>query len=579
MSFDPTIKGCPMRYELQLATTASGVGYFAGIPSIAGNFDDHLAHLRSCPLDDFMHRHLLEKIGELDEETARRIHPIASDRDEVMLALLLEAALTFEHLKPVRQLFNLQQIQALMKQTPLTNIKSALLHDQRVHADWIRHFDRNISELQPLPPPGSVSLPHPCSTEEMLAASRGNRALQDFGEAIAQDAPAQRALLPNARETAEKALRALDELGVLASDELAHASSLSPHGFLRRWRLETFVKCRRHDYVLTGIQTSYGKGLSRDDARASYAMEIVERLSSFASVGSDALVGYRKAYAVTYGSLSEIRASGREVLDPNELRLEAPYADEPLHWLEARERSGERLQPVLIPVQAVFLFCNLDEVSLFSGLGSTGLASGNTPEQAKLSSLLEVIERDCEATMPFHASRCFRVESDDPGVSHMLANYRAKEIDLQFLDLTHELGIPCYKCMVMGPRGGVVKGTGAHLDGRRALLSALTETPYPYPGGPPSGPALEGLHTRKLEDLPRFGCGDPPRDLALLENLLGANGYRPIHVDLTREDVGIPVFKTIVPGLEFSADFDSTSRVSPRLFANYLRMMGEFEHR
>jgi ribosomal protein S12 methylthiotransferase accessory factor YcaO len=559
-----------MHYELQLATTASGIGYFAGVPTLSGTFDEHLAHLRSCPLDDFMHRHLLEMIGQLDEERAKNILRIALDRDEVMLALLLEAALTFEHLKPVKSLFSAQQIQALLKYTPLIHIKSAFLEDQRVHADWMRHFDRNISELQPLPPPGSLSLPMLYSTEELLAVSQGNEALNDLGHSFMPEAAARRVVLPSARETAETALRALDELGALASEELTHESSLSPHGFLRRWRLNIFVKCRRHDYVLTGIQTSYGKGLSRDDARASYAMEIVERLSSFASVGSDALVGYRNAYPITYGSLSEIRASGRKVLDPNELRLEAPYADEPLHWLEAREKSEERLKPALIPVQAVFLFCNLDEVSLFSGLGSTGLASGNTPEQAKLSALLEVIERDCEATMPFHASRCFRVESDDPGVSQMLVNYKAKEIDLQFLDLTHELGIPCYKCMVMGPQGGVVKGTSAHLDGRRALLSALTETPYPFPGGPPSGPALKGLPTRRPEDLPRFGCGDPSRDLALLENLLWAKGYRPIYVDLTRDDVGIPVFKAIVPGLEFSADFDSTSRVSPRLFANYL---------
>jgi ribosomal protein S12 methylthiotransferase accessory factor YcaO len=176
--------------------------------------------------------------------------------------------------------------------------------------------------------------------------------------------------------------------------------------------------------------------------------------------------------------------------------------------------------------------------------------------------------------MPFDASRCFHLSSDDAEIGGLLADYEARGIQLQFQDLTHELGIPCYKCMVMGSRGGVAKGTGAHLDGRRALLSALTETPYPYPGGPPSGPALQGLAMRRLEDLPRFGCGDPPSDLALLENLLQANGYRPIYVDLTREDVGIPVFKAIVPGMEFSADFDSTSRVSPRLFANYLRMMG-----
>jgi ribosomal protein S12 methylthiotransferase accessory factor YcaO len=222
----------------------------------------------------------------------------------------------------------------------------------------------------------------------------------------------------------------------------------------------------------------------------------------------------------------------------------------------------------------VFLVCNLDEVGLFSSLGSTGLASGNTPEEARVSALLEAVERDCEATVPFHPARCFRLTSDDPAIGGLLADYESRSIQVQFQDLTHELGVPCYKCMVLGPRGGVVKGTGAHLDGRRAILSALTETPYPYPQGPPSGPRLKDLETIRLEDLPNHGTGDTAMDLALLEALLAANGYRPIYVDLTREDVGIPVVKALVPGLELSADFDETSRVSPRLFANHLRMAG-----
>jgi len=45
----------------------------------------------------------------------------------------------------------------------------------------------------------------------------------------------------------------------------------------------------------------------------------------------------------------------------------------------------------------------------------------------------------------------------------------------------------------------------------------------------------------------------------------------PIYIDLTREDVGLPVVKALVPGLELIADFDGFSRVSPRLFRNYLR--------
>ncbi len=563
-----------MRYELRLATTASGVGYFAGVPAKIGTFDEYLAYLRSCPLDDFMHRYLLEKVGELDEETVRRIHQVARGRDEVMMTLLLEAGLTFGHLASVKQLFNAQEIQILAQHTPLINIKSALLEDQQAHADWMRRFDRNITDLEPLSLVNDASGRSLYTKEELPAASSRRVRLESIGAEFAPGAPVHGTALPSARRTAELALTKLDDLGILASEEQAHQSSLSPYGFLRRWHLNIFVNCRRHNYVLSGIQTSYGKGLREDSARASYAMEIVERHSSFASVSSEGVVGFRNSYPLTYGSYHQVVGGGKNALDPNRLRLEAPYAGEPLHWMTAEEKIGDRLQSILIPVQTVFLFCNLDEVSLFSSLGSTGLASGNTPEQARLSALLEVVERDCEATMPFDASRCFRVSSDDAEIGGLLADYEAGGIQLQFQDLTHELGIPCYKCMVRGPRGGVVKGTGAHLDGRRALLSAMTETPYPFPGGPPSGPALEGLRTRRFEDLPTFGFDDPSMDLALTERLFEVNGYHPIYVDLTREEVGIPVVKAIVPGMEFSADFDKTSRVSPRLFANYLRMMG-----
>jgi ribosomal protein S12 methylthiotransferase accessory factor YcaO len=42
-------------------------------------------------------------------------------------------------------------------------------------------------------------------------------------------------------------------------------------------------------------------------------------------------------------------------------------------------------------------------------------------------------------------------------------------------------------------------------------------------------------------------------------------------VDITRADIGIPVVKAIVPGLEIMADFDAFSRVSPKLFTRYQR--------
>jgi len=53
--------------------------------------------------------------------------------------------------------------------------------------------------------------------------------------------------------------------------------------------------------------------------------------------------------------------------------------------------------------------------------------------------------------------------------------------------------------------GALVKATGASLSGLRAALSALTETPFPFPGTEASAPGPDGLPVRMLEDLPESG--------------------------------------------------------------------------
>ena len=41
-------------------------------------------------------------------------------------------------------------------------------------------------------------------------------------------------------------------------------------------------------------------------------------------------------------------------------------------------------------------------------------------------------------------------------------------------------------------------------------------------------------------------------------------------MDLTRKDIGLPVVRAIVPGMEIIGDFDEFSRVHPELFEKYL---------
>ena len=239
--------------------------------------------------------------------------------------------------------------------------------------------------------------------------------------------------------------------------------------------------------------------------------------------------------------------------------------------------EGERLtasgtEPIWVPVQCVFLFCNLDERTLFSGLGSNGLASGNTGAEARLRALYELIERDSEAVNPYHPSGCFRIYSKDSQMNALFEDYRARGIHLQFQDISPAYGIPCCTCFVTHLDGTMAKGGGANLNGKRAVLSALTETPYPYPVGPPSAPALPGLPWLQYEALPDFSTGTPDQDLMIVEKTLLANGFSPIYVEITRKDLEIPVVKALVPGFEMMAVFDQYCRINPRLFNNYLKI-------
>jgi ribosomal protein S12 methylthiotransferase accessory factor YcaO len=126
------------------------------------------------------------------------------------------------------------------------------------------------------------------------------------------------------------------------------------------------------------------------------------------------------------------------------------------------------------------------------------------------------------------------------------------------------LGIPCCKAFVKGIDGSIAKGTSANLDARKAIISAITEVPWPYPSSPESSEGLKDLTIVGYENLPDYSTGNAEGDLKLIEIILAKAGYTPVYVDLTRDDVDLPVVKAIIPGFEWSADFDDYSIISPR---------------
>jgi ribosomal protein S12 methylthiotransferase accessory factor YcaO len=558
-------------YLLARVQTTGATGYFACAPVEARDFDSALAWSRGHPNDEFMRRYLLRLIAAWSPRELKRRIGKTEAGDLFLKALFFEACLLLPRFAALRTLFPAGVRQRLAQHSPLPYIPAHRQADHHLHAAWMQRLQPNFFAHAPLPDPDELGLPPPVDAAAVARAMAVTQPIERLSVGFTPTLPETQVSQQAPETLTALAMERLAQAGIAVEQEMRHEASLSPIALLRQWRFAVQVHSGRHHYRLCGEQISYGRGLDLESARVACVMEIVERVSAYAAIADNQVPCYRNSYPLINARFSELKAQGRMVLDPNRLGLEAPYLDAPLFWIEGQSAAGSGARPVWVPAQAVFLFCNLDEIKLFSGLGSNGLGAGASLAEAKCKALLEVIERDCGSVVPYTPALCFDVETVDDRLSRLLRSYADQRIDIGFLDITGPLGLPCCKCFVRHGNGEIAVGTAAHLDARRALISALTETPYPYPGGPPSQPLPPAAVRVPLESLPNYDRGDPEQNLALLEQLLRVNGFEPIYVDLTRADLALPVVRALVPGMELSGDFDRFSRVHPRLYGHYLK--------
>ena len=611
-----------IQYKYTHTQTEATTGYFSCEPHPVPTLDAALACLVEHPFDEFMRRHILNRMTALPAEEAAGIirRTFAGSIPPPIQALIQELALLAPLWAQEDPLFTPDPEyggdEPGAEATPLILLRWRRLPDRESHAEWGRRFAANIQQHRALPEPAAMGLPplYPDVERPLQSAfeqpgstrsSAGGSGLPGLSPAFTapfpahlrtvhaehaalQPADAVPHLRPPSEETAALAEERLTAAGIIAGGQMRHTASLSPIALLRPWSIRVNVRRDRHHHSLEGQATTYGRGLSVPDARASCLMEMVERASAYLSLFEDGIQGLASPASLLSGARTSIMADHGQALDPNDYPLEVPYRDAPLTWMagqrpvaarsdgkNAETGAVPREERVYVPVQMASLFCNLDEIALFAAPGSTGIATGCTVEEARLAALLEILERDAEATTPFSKASCFTLRADpalDPAIAGLMADYAARGINVQFQDLTGPMGVPVYKCFVMSPKGAIARGHGAGLSARRAVISALTETPFPYPDGGPSGPLLRKLPVRNLHELPDYSLSTPARNLAMLEDLLRRNHRPPVYVDLTRADLGFPVVRAFIPGLELAADSDVFSRVPLRLYDNYLRM-------
>lgn len=214
---------------------------------------------------------------------------------------------------------------------------------------------------------------------------------------------------------------------------------------------------------------------------------------------------------------------------------------------------------------------------------SNGLASGNVMSEALCAGLLEVIERDavaCHTLAGRHdTSRQTRVITETihfSSVLDLLERLSKAGLSMILHDQTCDTGVPVYMATIYERSNrhvGVYAGYGAHLDPEIAMLRALTEAAQSrltYIAGSRDDyfrhdyfahRMSDGKHNvEALEREPATVDVSNTRSEAtktfegdvgvLVEKLRGIGIRQVILVDLTHEEIGIPVVRVIVPGLE-----------------------------
>lgn len=325
------------------------------------------------------------------------------------------------------------------------------------------------------------------------------------------------------------------------------------------------------------ISVSQGKGLTLSAARASGVMESIEQWHA-----------EHIHLPLKLGSVSELRHRHR-LLDVQGLpRLSAAtlHDDLRLFWVAGMDVTAGA--PTWVPFEVVHTDFSLPLLAASGALvmSSNGLASGNHPLEAVSHAVCELIERDASTLWRLSAQderRRARVDLstvDDPACRSILDRVERADVRAFVWDITSDIGVPAFSCALVDrspnaqrPLGPMV-GSGCHPERGVALLRALTEAAQSrltiitgarddvraQGNGPDEDlAAARRFHAthgdapaeRSFQDAPNHTGETIDDDVAWeLDRLRAAGLQQIVAVDLTRIELGIPVMRVVIPGLE-----------------------------
>ena len=232
---------------------------------------------------------------------------------------------------------------------------------------------------------------------------------------------------------------------------------------------------RPNSHTLSVFQ---GKGIDNDAAMTSAAMEALEtRIAEIPPAD------------LTLATVDNMRAEHAAMIDLDNVARCAPdeIDGRPIPWCSGLDiLSGNT---VFVPWWLVGLDHRGERPPGFEQ-SSDGLASGNTPSEAVLHGLCELVERDAWALTQLKSPERLKESRIDPAsfgdavIDVMTDRIARAGMKLLLLDMTTDVGVPAFLAVIMPGNlsdrvdarwSYVCGGCGCHPDPVRAALRAITE--------------------------------------------------------------------------------------------------------
>jgi putative methanogenesis marker protein 1 len=315
-----------------------------------------------------------------------------------------------------------------------------------------------------------------------------------------------------------------------------------------------------------GAITVYnGKGATPIEAKVSAMMEGIERFS--------AEVRDRK---LIFSRFSDLK---KKALNPKELILpEKSDPDSEIPWVMGYDILNN--EEIFVPANAVF-FPMSHKYKYLLRPNTNGLASGNKLEEAIFHGLTEVIERDAWSLVEAYHIPSPNIQNIGDGmIGELLSKFSNAMVAVYLKDITSDIGIPTCAAasddLKLKDPALLMSGAGTHTNANVAILRALTEVAqsrltqihgaredtinaklYKQAGYEKikqyNKNWFDTSWTKDYREIRSYDTDDFLDDIKYILSRLKEVGIdRVIVVDLTRDEIGIPVVRVIVPGLELS---------------------------